>query len=182
MKPEPGGAAACEPQSQLCRPDHHAASGGKHLDSDAAAGLVGLLRYRESDRDTTCEWCTMAGRAAHADKGARYSTNRLPWRALGLGSSALGGIAAVYYSYPLLSLVIVICVASVGVLTALTALFGSATTSDRAFRLLRWFTNRPEPKAPPPRSPRLPRGSTAVSAAIDLEPCSCKQVGRTAAG
>jgi hypothetical protein len=28
----------------------------------------------------------------------------------------------------------------------------------------------------------MPRGPTAVSAAIDLEPCSCKPVGRTAAG
>ena len=182
MKPDPGGGSACEPQSQLCRPDHHAASGGKYLDSDAAAGLVGLPRHRESDRDTTCECCTMAGGAAHAGKAARCSTSRLPWRALGLRSSAIGGIAAVCYSYPLLSLAIIICVASVGVITVITALFGSATMSDRAFRLLRWFTNRPEPKAPPLRSPRLPRGPTAVSAAIDLEPCSCKPVGKTAGG
>lgn len=30
-----------------------------------------------------------------------------------------------------------------------TALFGSKVLSDRAFRLLRWLGNRPEPPAPP---------------------------------
>ena len=33
-----------------------------------------------------------------------------------------------------------------------TALFGSSTLSERAFRLLRWTGNRPEPPAPPPGS------------------------------
>ena len=40
-----------------------------------------------------------------------------------------------------------------------TALFGSATTSDRAFRLLRWFANRPEPKVPPAAVTGAGRGS-----------------------
>jgi hypothetical protein len=31
-----------------------------------------------------------------------------------------------------------------------TALFGSRVLSERAFRLLRWLGNRPEPPAPPP--------------------------------
>lgn len=30
-----------------------------------------------------------------------------------------------------------------------TALFGTKVLSDRAFRLLRWLGNRPEPPAPP---------------------------------
>jgi hypothetical protein len=30
-----------------------------------------------------------------------------------------------------------------------TALFGSRALSERAFRLLRWFGNRPEPPGPP---------------------------------
>jgi hypothetical protein len=65
-----------------------------------------------------------------------------------LGSSTIGGIAAVYYSHPLIGLAIIICATAVAMITIATALFGSATTSDRAFRLLRWFTNRPEPDAP----------------------------------
>jgi hypothetical protein len=165
MKPEPGSATACELQSQLCRPDHHTASGGKHHDSDPA---VSRPHHRESDRDTPCERCSIARRAAPVGKPAPSSTNRLPWRALGLGSSAIGGIAAAYYSHPVVGLAIIICGACVAAVTIITALFGSATTSDRAFRLLRWFTNRPEPKAPLSLSPGLPKGPTVVSAAIDL--------------
>lgn len=159
MKPEPGGTTACEQQSQLCGPAHHTASGKKRPDSDTAADLVSQPRHRGPDQDTTCEWCTMAAGAAPAGKPARCSTNRLPWRTLGLGSSAIGGIATAYYSHPLVGLAIVICVASVAVIIT-TALFGSATTSDRAFRLLRWLTNRPEPEAPPTAITRAAREST----------------------
>jgi len=156
MKPEPGGATACELQSQLGGPDHYTASGSKHHDLNPAAGRP---HHRGSDRETTCEWCPIAARAAHSGKRTRSGANRLPWRALGLGSSAIGSIAAAYYSHPLVSLAIIIPGASLAVVTMITALFGSATTSDRAFRLLRWCTNRPEPKAPPPRSPRAARGT-----------------------
>jgi hypothetical protein len=33
-----------------------------------------------------------------------------------------------------------------------TVLFGSLARSERAFRLLRWIGNRPEPPGPAPRS------------------------------
>lgn len=158
MKPEPGGTTACEQQGQLCRPAHHTASGTMCPGSDTAVSLVSQPRHRGPDQDTTCEWCTMAAGAAPAGKPARCSTSRLPWRALGLGSSAIGGITAAYYSHPVVGLAIVICVASVAVIIA-TALFGPATTSDRAFRLLRWFANRPEPEAPPTAITRAARGS-----------------------
>jgi hypothetical protein len=102
----------------------------------------------------------MAGRPAPSDKSARCDITRLPWRALGLGSSAFGGIAAVYYSHPLVGLAIVICEIAVAMITTATALFGSATTSDRAFRLLRWFTNRPEPSAPPTEITRAAQRSS----------------------
>jgi hypothetical protein len=43
-------------------------------------------------------------------------------------------------------------IATAEVLVALTiiavALFGSEVLSERAFRILRWFGNRPEPPAP----------------------------------
>jgi len=39
----------------------------------------------------------------------------------------------------------------VGALTIIgTALFGSPALSERAFRLLRWIGNRPEPPGPAP--------------------------------
>ena len=98
----------------------------------------------------------MAGRAAPAGRAARRGTSRPPWRVLGLCSPAVGGIAAVYDPRPLAGLVIVIggvtvavIVIAIAVIVIAAALFGSATTSDRAFRFLRWSANRPEPKAPP---------------------------------
>ncbi len=91
----------------------------------------------------------MAGRPAPTAKSARCSTTQLPWRALGLGSSAIGGITGVFWSHPLVGLAIVICGTAVAMITIATALFGSVTTSGRAFRLLRWLTNSPEPDAPP---------------------------------
>jgi hypothetical protein len=100
-------------------------------------------------RDTTYGRCTMAGRSAPSGKSPLCGTARLPWRALGLGSSALGGIAAAYYSHPLVGQAIVVCETASVMITIGTALFGSATTSERAFRLLRWLANRPEPDAPP---------------------------------
>ncbi|MEV1001421.1 hypothetical protein [Nonomuraea sp. NPDC050202] len=38
--------------------------------------------------------------------------------------------------------------ASVAVVVVAAALFGSDVISERAFRLLRWLSNRPEPEAP----------------------------------
>lgn len=104
----------------------------------------------------------MSGRPAPSAKSARYITIRLPWRALGLGSSAIGGIAAAYYLHPLVGLAIVICETAVATITIATALFGSATTSDRAFRLLRWLANRPEPGAPPTETTPAPRPASRL--------------------
>jgi hypothetical protein len=163
MKPESGGATACGLPGQLCRADHQAASGNMDHDPDTTAGQ---LSHRGSDRDTACEMCSMTGRVASAGKPARRGTSRLPWRALGLCSPAVGGIAAVYDPHPLAGLVIVIggvAVAVVVIATAVAiiaaALFGSAAASDRAFRLLRWFANRPEPRAPPAAVTEAGRGS-----------------------
>jgi hypothetical protein len=127
MKPESGGATACEPPSQLCRADHQAASGNMDHDSGAATGEPS---HREPDRDTACEVCGMAGRAAPAGRPTRRGTSRLPWR-------VLGGVFA--------GVIVIVTV----VIVIATTVFGSATTSDRAFRLLRLFADRPEPKAPP---------------------------------
>jgi hypothetical protein len=163
MKPESGGATACGLPGQLCRADHQAASGNMGRDPDTAASQP---THRGPDRDTGCEMCSMAGRAAPAGRPARRGTSWLPWRALGLCSPAVGGIAAVYDPHPLAGLVIAIggvAVAMIVIATAVmvitTALFGSATTSDRGFRLLCWFANRPEPKVPPSAVTETGRGS-----------------------
>ena len=49
---------------------------------------------------------------------------------------------------PLLGEVIAITEIAVALTVIAVALFGSQALSDRAFRLLRWFGNRPEPPAP----------------------------------
>jgi len=50
--------------------------------------------------------------------------------------------------HPLLGEVIAITEIAVVLTVIAVALFGSKTLSERAFRLLRWFGNRPEPPAP----------------------------------
>ena len=49
---------------------------------------------------------------------------------------------------PLLGEVIAITEVVVALTVIAVALFGSQALSERAFRLLRWFGNRPEPRAP----------------------------------
>lgn len=111
----------------------------------------------------------MVGGPAPSSKSERSSTIRLPsWRALGLGSSAIGGIATVYCAYPIAGLAIVSCQAAVALIIIAAALFGSATTSGRAFRLLRWLANSPEPDAPPTEITSVAPGPAAGSADIDL--------------
>jgi hypothetical protein len=43
---------------------------------------------------------------------------------------------------------IIIIEIMVALMVIAVALFGSKTLSERGFRLLRWFGNRPEPPAP----------------------------------
>ncbi len=50
--------------------------------------------------------------------------------------------------HPLLGQVIAVTEMVVALIVIAVALFGSETLSERAFRLLRWFGNRPEPPAP----------------------------------
>lgn len=49
---------------------------------------------------------------------------------------------------PLLGELIAITEVVAALTVIAVALFGSQTLSDRAFRLLRWLGNRPEPPAP----------------------------------
>jgi hypothetical protein len=73
---------------------------------------------------------------------------RVPWRPAVTGAASLGSAVGIGMLHPLLGEVI----ASTEIVVVLTviavALFGSKALSERAFRLLRWFGNRPEPPAP----------------------------------
>ena len=73
---------------------------------------------------------------------------RVPWRPAITGAASLGSAVGIGMLHPLLGEIIAIT-ESVIVLTVIAvALFGSKALSERAFRLLRWFGNRPEPPAP----------------------------------
>lgn len=73
---------------------------------------------------------------------------RVPWRSVGVGVMSVGTPLGTGMMHPLLGGVMVV-VELVVILTVLgTALFGSKILSERAFRLLRWIGNRPEPPRP----------------------------------
>lgn len=75
-------------------------------------------------------------------------TERVPWRSVGTSMTALGTPVGTALFHPLLGEIVAIVEVLIALAIVGTALFGSTTLSDRAFRLLRWIGNRPEPPAP----------------------------------
>jgi hypothetical protein len=85
--------------------------------------------------------------------GPSEMRERVPWRTMGAGIASLGTPIGIGVLHPMLGELIA-TIELVVVLTVIgTALFGSPTLSERAFRLLRWFGNQPEPPGPPPGHP-----------------------------
>lgn len=83
--------------------------------------------------------------------------DRVPWRSAGARVASLGTPVGIGVLHPVLGEVLAI-IEVVVVLTIIgTALFGSQTLSERAFRFLRWIGNRPEPSAPAGRQAASPR-------------------------
>jgi hypothetical protein len=93
-------------------------------------------------------------RSSHSDhvasiRDAQAATpGRVSWRPVGAGMLSVGTLsghlhaASTAWRGPaIVELATVLTVLS-------TALFGSQTLSERAFRLLRWLGNRPEPPGP----------------------------------
>ena len=73
---------------------------------------------------------------------------RVPWRPAVTGVASLGSAVGIGMLHPLLGEVIAITEIVVALTVIAVALFGSKALSERAFRLLRWFGNRPEPPTP----------------------------------
>lgn len=74
---------------------------------------------------------------------------RAAWvRAAGVGAVGLGVPALAWSVHAALGVTLVVFEALVAVVVVGAALFGSEVISERAFRLLRWLSNRPEPEAP----------------------------------
>jgi hypothetical protein len=88
------------------------------------------------------------GHAASPDSMHAATPGRVPWRPVGTGLVSAGAPLGTALLHPLLGERLAITELAV-ILTVLgTALFGSQVLSERAFRLLRWLRNRPEPPAP----------------------------------
>jgi hypothetical protein len=75
----------------------------------------------------------------------------LPWRALGAAIAALGTSVSVIFAEPILGHAIAAVEVGAFLVVIGTALFGSRTLSERAFRLLRYIADRPEPLQHPRR-------------------------------
>ncbi len=73
---------------------------------------------------------------------------RVPWRPVGAAATWLGAPVGLGMLHPMLGEVIAVIEVVVVLTIIATALFGSQALSERAFRLLRWFGNRPEPPTP----------------------------------
>jgi hypothetical protein len=74
-------------------------------------------------------------------------------RSLGVGVGLVGTPVSIGIFYPALGAIIVGIELIVTLTIIGTALFGSQALSERAFRLLRWLGNRPEPPSPLPSHP-----------------------------
>src|SRR5262249_49931452 len=73
---------------------------------------------------------------------------RIPWRPVGTSIATLGIPVCLAVVNPTLAGASAVTELVVALVIIATALFGSSILSERAFRLLRWIGNRPEPPAP----------------------------------
>ena len=93
------------------------------------------------------------GHKARKNQSPEHKLLNPPWRAVGAGIASLGTPVGIGVVHPVLGEL----AAAIEVVVALTifgtALFGSQALSERAFRLLRWIGNQPEPPGPPPGHP-----------------------------
>lgn len=86
--------------------------------------------------------------SSESDNGASDSKRTLR-RQLGLGASAIGAPTFMCFVDPTLGLILTVSELAAILIVLATALFGTPTFSDRAFRVLRWLADRPEHAAPP---------------------------------
>ena len=80
-------------------------------------------------------------------------SGRAPWRAAGIGLTSLGAPIGIGAASHLLGLTAFALELTTALTIIGTALFGSQVISERAFRILRWIANKPEPPAPAPTAP-----------------------------
>jgi hypothetical protein len=104
-------------------------------------------------------------------------SDRLSWRSVGAGAASLATPVGIGVLHPVLGEVVAVIEVAVVLIIIGTALFGSPALSDRAFRLLRWIRNQPEPQAPVSsdmheRHCRTPGSSTPASSSASPAPAA----------
>lgn len=86
------------------------------------------------------------------DGQAKRSTpalrDRVPWRTAGASLASVGTPVGIGVLHPTLGEALAVIEVAVALTIIGTALFGNPALSERAFRLLRWIGNRPEPPGP----------------------------------
>jgi hypothetical protein len=104
--------------------------------------------------------------SGHAGSLPPTIRERAPWRPMGACVASLGVPVGIGALHPVLGEALTV-IEIVVVLTIIgTALFGNLVLSERAFRLLRWLGNRPEP----PRTSQTSVSGTTASAMTGSPP------------
>lgn len=96
--------------------------------------------------------------------------DRVRWQPLGLGAASAGVPFGIGLQHPSVGVALMIVELALVLTVIATALFGTDELSERAFRLLRWIGNRPEPASP--QKTRPPRKSSQASLGMKHEPGS----------
>jgi hypothetical protein len=110
---------------------------------------------------------------------SRPGNKVLPWKPIGVAVTSVGAPAGLGVLHPALGMAVFLIELAVWLIVLGTALFGKKEYSERAFRLLRWIANRPEPEAPPDKPMSgLPSGGGGAMRAERhiLSDCSASQV------
>lgn len=98
--------------------------------------------------------------------------DRARWQSLGLGAASAGVPVGIGLQHPSIGVALMIVEVASALTIIATALFGTDELSDRAFRLLRWIGNRPEPASP--KKTRPPGKPSQASLGMKHEPESNK--------
>jgi hypothetical protein len=86
--------------------------------------------------------------SSHAGSLPLTIRERTPWRPVATGVASLGIPVGIGMLHPVLGEALTVIEIAVVLTIIGTALFGNLVLSERAFRLLRWLGNRPEPPEP----------------------------------
>jgi hypothetical protein len=105
------------------------------------------------------------------DDGDIRPRKMLPWRPIGAVATSIGAPAGIGLLHPILGAAVFLVELALSVMILSTALFGTREYSERAFRLLRWIADRPEPEAPPGSSGPGPASSYRTTPQSGTGPC-----------